>query len=185
MRRIACALLAVAPTFHLSAQTTQFEFRGLHLGDTGTSQVEKEQRFDCHRATDSWSVSCSIFHDQLAGVSVFTGVMLVDRRISHLGFIFAANDFQKLLDVFSARWGSPSSLKTDEVQNRMGAKFENETAVWEFSDGLLTLERYGSDLTNGHAGIGDNRLLTLSMQRRDSVRSEAMKKDFAAPLKKP
>ncbi len=43
-----------------------------------------------------------------------------------------------------------ATLSEPVVQNRMGAKFGNQTATWRSGDLVLKVERYGSSLDNGY-----------------------------------
>jgi hypothetical protein len=66
---------------------------------------------------------------------------------------FPTRDFATLRPIFVERYGEPTSTRTEELQNRMGAKFENEILEWSGEKVYILLQRYGSEITDGLATI--------------------------------
>jgi len=67
------------------------------------------------------------------------------KTLAELRFWFDAADFLGLLESMSQRWGK-AKVRTEKVQNGMGAVFENAIATWDSSDLRLQLTRYCGDL---------------------------------------
>lgn len=52
--------------------------------------------------------------------------------------MFEARKYQEMKAAFSQKFGQPAKVVPGEVQNRMGAKFSNETATW--TNGVSSIE---------------------------------------------
>jgi hypothetical protein len=85
---------------------------------------------------------------------------------------FAPMHYAALRTIFEERYGVPSNVQEQEIQNRMGAKYTNETAIWAGSLVTISLSRYGSKLDQGRAWIG----LTAALDRQSEKTKGAIKK---------
>ena len=85
---------------------------------------------------------------------------------------FDPTHYETLLTIFKERYGAPSSVQERTVQNRMGAKFTNESAIWNGERVTITLSRYGSKLDKGLAGIS----LKAAHERQREESEKALKK---------
>jgi hypothetical protein len=63
--------------------------------------------------------------------------------------VFRANFFPKLREMLIGRYGNPTAEKVEQVQNRMGATFDNPVSEWQFREGTLLLERRYTDVNTG------------------------------------
>lgn len=54
--------------------------------------------------------------------------------------------FSDIVDGLTAKYGSPSSKTTEQLQNRMGATFLNEIVSWRRGNATLEITKYGRDL---------------------------------------
>jgi hypothetical protein len=77
-------------------------------------------------------------------------------RIEVKGLIPAA--FPIVLDGLKAKFGEPS-MTDSSVQNGMGNRFQNTTAVWQDGDGELVLTRFGDDLDSSSLTLTDRNYL--------------------------
>lgn len=84
---------------------------------------------------------------------VHSGLMFVAERLAGATMAFDSTGYEALRDVFVEKYGPPKTTKHEELQNRMGARFDNEMLSWAGKDVEIDLARYGSDLTKGHASI--------------------------------
>lgn len=70
-----------------------------------------------------------------------------DRKLAYISGKADRSEFRELAAAFEAKYGGPDTTEENEVQNRMGAKFQNLTLGWEFEGGTLILEAYGEKVT--------------------------------------
>jgi hypothetical protein len=85
---------------------------------------------------------------------------------------FAPVHYPALRAIFDERYGPPSNVQQNELQNRMGAKYTNETAIWAGPLVTISLSRYGSKLDQGRAWIG----LQSALDRENEKTRGAIKK---------
>ncbi len=126
-----------------------FEFKGHNT--VREIQTPAEIKALC----DSWSAReiikngsgrCFI-EDSLAGVpGVKISYDFKNKRLYSVYGQFDARLFSIINDAFTEKYGKPASQSTEEVQNRLGAKFTNVRIMWSFIDGFLTLRRFSSSL---------------------------------------
>ena len=188
MRRILLALaLYIVTASAASGQTPtrsdspvspkeRFEFRGVHLGDTLTQKVEKELNLKCYVFLGERQ--CLIGMDRVAGVGETTVFKTVDERLMSVEFIFASEDFSTFLEALTARWGKPASQTSEDIQNGMGARFENIITRWQLADGAVELARYSDKITRSALTVLHDSLSQVVMQRRSAAAAEAGNKDF-------
>ncbi len=171
----ASAALGQAPA-RSDAPKERFEFRGVHLGDTLTEKLERELKLHCFESLGDRE--CMISMDHVAGVSLTTLFTTVDRRVSTVQFFFDGTDFSTLLEGLSARWGKPT-LRTEEVQSGVGARFPNVIAQWQLADGPFELAQIGGrKITQGESVASHDSLVAIKAQRRNAATAEAAKSDF-------
>src|ERR1017187_1412075 len=70
------------------------------------------------------------------------------------GFIWATGDFpsedyEAVRDMFIEKYGKPFNVSESEVQNRMGATFQQERLLWIGQHVQISMSRYGSTISEG------------------------------------
>jgi hypothetical protein len=166
----------------LAAQTRErFEFRGLHLGDSLTSDLVRDQRLNCRKVGPG--ESCEAADKHVAGVTTFwVSAETIDRKISGFRIDFGARDFGAIQDAFTARWGKPDSVETRDWQNRAGAKFPNRVVHWNLGDGALEVSQLGPSMTTGEVSIDFLPLVDIQAKRRACAAAKAALKDLGGKL---
>jgi hypothetical protein len=182
MRTLAflCLFASVLP----AQSRGNFEFRGMHLADSVTRDVERAQGLSCRDDLDRIKglSYCVPANRDFVGGAAFIIVNLVDRRISSFYFSFDTDRFSAIALALETRWGAADSSKVLQVQNRMGANFENIVKQWVLADGNVELERYGSKVTEGTVTVNNVKLVTASGLRRVCAKAKAAQKDFGGKL---
>jgi hypothetical protein len=74
-------------------------------------------------------------------------VWFINNALVRVSISFHVNLYQRILGALVTKYGKPDDTKTEEVQNKMGAKFDNEISSWNVSGVTLTINKYGDDLT--------------------------------------
>ena len=156
MRYVAIALLsfvAMAPLPLIAQASPQrasvrppLELRGHRLGDkrwTPYNCYKKpaDRRMCVDRSLKIGDVKASAVYD-------FIHDSLVAAQLS-----FDSDDYQTIVDAFTAKYGPADSLWLTSMQNRMGATFENEHVVWVEGETSLLLERYSTSSVEGRAAL--------------------------------
>jgi hypothetical protein len=112
----------------------------------------------------------------VAGTEVEDMLQFENDRLASTYMTFAADDFDKMRDIFVEKYGPPDSTSDAQVHNRMGAAFTNTSLEWHGPRVTITLERYGSDLTKASATIGLNTFrdhLAEAMKKRTKAGADA------------
>ena len=123
------------------AQTTtdvnEFEIKGIKLGMTEEELIPlignriRPQDFS------------------IAGVKARTPPAIfdefIDGKLSSFTFLFSANSFYTVVIALREKYREIRCVET-EVQNRMGAKFTQEDCKLSSNSGVLTIQRYYTDL---------------------------------------
>lgn len=179
-------LLLIILSSALTGQTRErFELRGMHLGDSVTTEIERAQRLRCHETPGSvyGDESCMAADTHFAGVETFLiSVETVDRKISAFRIDFSIYDSKVLLDAFTARWGKPDSTASRDWQNQMGAKFPNPVSLWQLSDGTLEVAQFGPSMRTSEAGITLKALLDVQTRKNQCSAARASLKDLGGKL---
>ena len=147
-------LLLSSVTF---AQEPPFDFKGIALG-SDISAARSNSKFECyemekrppHRIV-SGDHYCS-HHYSIKGEETIAGAPI---RNIYLYYYFGklerieirlwARDFHQVLAALQEKYG-PGSVKTETVQNRMGATFENSIYPWRRNSATLEAKKYEGDL---------------------------------------
>lgn len=67
-------------------------------------------------------------------------------RLYTMQAMFYSEDWDQMREALVAKFGQPTSSGSESVQNRMGAQFENDSALWESDASSLLIEKYYGDL---------------------------------------
>lgn len=92
----------------------------------------------------------------IAGVPAKSVILsgLDDGLLGSVRYIFAQSDFSLVRSAFASRY--PLTCIDSEVQNRMGAKFEQTVCTHTTEAGVITLRRRTSDLGEGDVEVSSS-----------------------------
>jgi hypothetical protein len=151
----------------LVAQTTAprppLEFRGHHIGD---SIWTKKNCFEHDSA-------CSDHNHPIGDVTVFVFYNFSAGRLTEIFIHFPARDYETIVRAFIAKFGLPDTNVVVQLQNRMGAKFDNPQVIWRDDQTTLSISRYGKDLDNGIVTMLSNEQLRHQPIADDSAAQRA------------
>jgi hypothetical protein len=182
--KLLAVLIFVLPIAMQGQAERRFEFRGLYLADSITSELQRTHRLSCSRDIDKVEglEFCSFANREFAGGRAFIIASLVDRKISGFHFRFDQERYMLAFGALQSRWGDPDSLRAEVVKNQMGAEFENTLARWVLSDGVVELDRYVSTVTESGISISYVALDSIASVRRACVKAKASLRDFGGTL---
>ena len=130
----AIAALAFATGAHAQAP----DFKGIALGADLEAVKTALPKLSC-RDTSAENrpladTICEPYQtgDTIAGVPVlFLMISLYDKRVASIHVRFPESAFDRVSEALIEKFGQPKSDKTETIQNRGGAKFENRTLAWD------------------------------------------------------
>lgn len=139
-------LLFASPGY---AQESQFEFKGIALG-SDISSIENTSRFSCRDPRDPMADRmCSL---KFGEIETIAGAVVEELKLSYyygkletIYIAFDAEHFTEVVDALTEKYGT-GSVKTETMQNRMGAMFENKIYSWRRDNATLQARRYASRL---------------------------------------
>ncbi|MHB8742807.1 MAG: hypothetical protein ACYC9L_06730 [Sulfuricaulis sp.] len=91
----------------------------------------------------SGNTFCTVGVGTLARVATVLQVNLSEGKVAdaYMGRILPG-DFDGVVAALQEKYGAPTSKTQGFVQNRMGAKFDNPSFVWNFPDGKLIATKF-------------------------------------------
>jgi len=160
--------------FSSTAADSDFEIRGITFASS-TEDVEKALNIECAENTrvpggylckDKTSsivsenrcwVSKKMFDDLICSQankpvgdhSLTINYGIIDGVVGRASFEFAAKDYEGIKQAFTAKYGSPTSVKQEPIKTRMGASYNNEIIEWKFKSGTLKLQKYQDNVVDG------------------------------------
>ncbi|HAM59574.1 MAG TPA: hypothetical protein DCQ64_30860 [Candidatus Rokubacteria bacterium] len=131
------------------AQEPPFDFKGIALG-SDISSIENTSRFSCRDPQSPIADRvCSLKfgeRETIAGASVEVLLLYYySGKLETISISFSAKHFSEVAAALTEKYGA-GSVKTEAVQNRMGATFENKIYSWRRDNATLEAKRYSSKL---------------------------------------
>jgi len=173
---VAAALLSSSQL--VFADEAPYEFKGLALG-SDYSQIQSDKRFACRDPQDAkFDRFCMLKYghkETIAGIPVST-VMLCyyDDKLQIITINFPSKEFSEVADALKEKYGQ-GTVKSEEVHNRMGATFQNETLSWSKADATLRAEKYSSKLDTSRVTFQTDYSLEEFARRNDAATKAASK----------
>jgi hypothetical protein len=62
---------------------------------------------------------------------------------------FSSDDYTKVLNAITAKYGPPDSVEHPTVMNGLGNTFSNEVVTWKSIEGTLVLQRFKTSIAEG------------------------------------
>ena len=148
-------LLAATPAF-------SFDFKGLELNQKTTKNALKSSMgIKCYDIPKLKKMLCSA-KTTVAGSDGEVSIILTsDMIINSLFVTFKSNDYENVKNAFITKFGTPLFDENEEVQNAMGAKFMQNTVIWEKNGDSMTMRKYHETINEG--------ILFLSSQKNNEA----------------
>lgn len=152
-----------------------FDFRGERFGDPIPADAPTGS---CEPKIAPGIVICVNPFDDVAGVSLLLGRVYVDNGLAALTATFSSKRYEDLVAAIETKYGPSASTEYDDVQNRMGATFANETKHWEFSTGRMNVSKYSDKVTQGLLGAYSATGAQEIQKRKEAAAREAALRDL-------
>lgn len=95
----------------------------------------------------------------------------IDEKLSSFFFSFPAKEFEAIRSAITTKY-PVTRCSNSAVQNRMGASFGQVTCELSASDGILTLQKYGSDINSGYLMLLSNAAIEESKKTTERTNSD-------------
>jgi len=131
------------------AQEPSFDFKGIALG-SAIAVIESDSRFTCKDSQGPLADRiCNLKFSEketIAGAPIQSAMLTYYYgKLERIGISFSENHFSGVISALVEKFGA-TPLKTEMVQNRMGASFENRIYSWRRNNATLLARRYSSNL---------------------------------------
>jgi hypothetical protein len=161
-----------------SAQEPPFDFKGIALG-SDISSIESNSRFSCRDPQSPIADRvCSLKfgeRETIAGASVQVLLLYYySGTLETISITFDAKHFSGVADALAEKYGA-GSVKTEALQNRMGATFENKVYSWRRNNATLEVKRYSSKLDTSSVMCRTDFALQEFARRRGTTAKEKAK----------
>lgn len=128
-------------------QAQQLEFKGTPFGATMKEFKEAQPDFRCDNGND-----CFASRSLYAGAPADITAKFTDNKLSAVRISFRSVFHKPILDALTAKYGEATSVKASEYRTQGGMTSTNDEREWRREDGgVITLNRYGSAITDGYA----------------------------------
>lgn len=122
------------------------------------------------------------YHDlsfqDIIGTTLITVLLkFLDNHFESVELKFVSHSYVGLFKAFSAKYGEPDAVENSVVKNRMGAEFENQTAIWRGKQIGIIMRKLAAKIDEGDAHITTQRWReSVAKQEKDT--HEKAVKDF-------
>lgn len=145
---IPSTLIAGAPQAAGSVQRAPFQFRELHVGAPRPTGREKAKYLRCEKLAAT--TFCTFpFDMRIANLPVFGEARFAETGFSEMILTFSSAAAADVRSALVERYGAPCAKTEDEVQNAFGAKLQQETLSFCFSDGMAIYQSVGPKIGEG------------------------------------
>lgn len=153
---------------------TELEFKGISLGSAITT-VEDTGRFSCRdpRSPIADRICSLKFNERetIAGVPVrVLALYYYSGKLETISIAFDEKYFSQVAPALSEKYGQ-GTVRSETLQNRMGATFENRILSWRRGQATLEAKRYSGKLdTSSVMYRSDFALQEFARRRKTSVK---------------
>lgn len=186
MKRIVLVIGTIALT--LSAFAEEPTIKGLKLG---MSKHEAESRYKgftgvCTKPNALGDTVCGYSGNKGSLVDIpeletFAGVPAVRilgvfrDGLAHTFLVnFRAADYERVIEAMTQRWGKPAREDKGEVQNRMGARFDQLEHEWMIGGAVFRAKKRSSNVTEGQLALTSiERIKQAPADKAERARSDA------------
>jgi hypothetical protein len=147
--RLILVILAMLASSLALGQSETFEFKGIALG-SDIATIEANPRFSCRNPSSPIAdLVCSLRYGEnetIAGVPISALLLYYyNGKLQTISISLDSKQFPQVSEALKEKYGE-GNVKTDAVQNRMGATFENKILSWRKPGATLEAKRFTSKI---------------------------------------
>jgi len=138
-----------------------FDFKGIEVSGPKTYQASdvqdalgSESKIDCGKGSEDRMICNGI--TSIGGAIAVANIVISPKGVvTRIALKINSYDFQKVVSVATEKYGKPTKTTTEVEQNRMGAKFQNATYLWQGKGGrYVRVVKYYPSLDDGEVYFG-------------------------------
>jgi len=157
------------------AEEFPLDFKGLALG-TDISTIKSKSKFSCRDSQAPMADQiCHLNFDEnetIAGVPVELLILIFfSNKLETISVTFNSESFFKVVAALKEKYG-PGEVRSEVVQNRMGASFENKIYSWRRGEAAIIARRYSGKIDRSTVNYVSDFALETSERRRSSTAKE-------------
>lgn len=103
------------------------------------------------------------------------GFDTIGERVHRISINLPASAFVTLRDAVMTKYGKPSEVRNERMQNLAGSTFDNAVLTWELSDGIITVEQFRSNIDTTNLSMVSRNYHALVESRRQLQAAENAK----------
>lgn len=154
------------------AEGSPLDFKGIALG-TDISSIKSTSKFSCRDIQGPMADQvCHLNFDEnetIAGVPVELLVLIFfSKKLETISVTFNSESFFKVVAALKEKYG-PGEVRSEVVQNRMGASFENKIYSWRRGEAAIIARRYSGKIDRSTVNYVTDLALETSERRRSST----------------
>ena len=161
-----------SPVIEKAPAKVEFVAQGLKIGDKITDEFLRGKSKGAYRG-DEYTLFETI---EVGSVKIDMLYQVYKDELHGLGMFFPSEDFSRVVEAYTEKLGKPDHRSEEILQNRMSAKFRNETVSWDCTAGKFYLEKHGDTITEGHGSITSEELKAVDRKKSLDEKSELSKK---------
>jgi hypothetical protein len=157
------------------AEEPPLDFKGIALG-TDISAIKNTSKFSCRDVQGPIADQvCHLNFDEnetIAGVPVELLVLyFFSKKLENISIEFNSESFFKVVAALKEKYG-PGEVRSEVVQNRMGATFENEIYSWSRGKAGIEARRYSRKIDTSSVNYHTDFAIEEFERRRSSTTKE-------------
>ena len=133
-----------------------FDFKGIDVGGQNNSEekVQSTLGINCGGGSEGRTVCNGT--TSIGGAFAVANIVISPKGVvTRIALKINSYDFQKVVDVAIEKYGKPTKTSNEIEQNRMGAKFQNATYLWQENKGkYIKITRYYPTFDDGEVYFG-------------------------------
>jgi len=165
------------PAKSSAAPKTPLEFKGLRLGATfeQVSATKDLYLSSCVDKQDQAGAKSCVLNVEYAVELKSPLITFVDEKFSGVVGRFDTDNYTKLVEALSVKFGPPDKTDTQSYQNGFGAKFVGRMVLWDRDGTMLHVAEYSNNRDTGF-------FVFTPSESDDSARKERTAKEAAKKL---
>jgi len=152
--------------------------------DTDASKVYNQRHDSSQMVLDGMALNhelgadkvCVVGESMTGKIAGFRGYLRYYFRGGHLDRIegtLPSTDFDSVDKAIKAKYGDPSSEKTESNQNRTGTSFSGEVDTWESDSAVILFSQVGGDIDHSHLSIFNPETVKILKDNQDEKAIES------------
>lgn len=163
MKPLAIALLLYTG----SAAAQGIDFKGVQIGASEAEVLYRLPTASCKPSGSAIAERvCSTFTDSFGGARATFLFFIDGGKTSGMMVSVDEKEFDNIVRALVAKYGAATDTQAPIVENRMGAKFTNDTFTWMRGEDVLTARRFATTLSRSSFSVTNRKSIEQFKERK-------------------